>query len=172
MYAQICDCNINLNLVAKDISQFSNAAAEYAPPWRHRRHRKAQHNAQSQRHSDCVQKIRENLIEYVRILGVSPNFEIAVICGLKFHWYLRTLCLKFQRAGTKIENFLPLPCWLSQFSWDSQLGRDRKTPILVLAFWNFKFMPYPCSHFYFDIKFGDRLYSKEKRWAWPVLFWI
>ena len=23
-------------------------------------------------------------------------------------------------------------------------------------------MPYPCSHFYFDIKFGDRLYSKEK----------
>ena len=24
-------------------------------------------------------------------------------------------------------------------------------------------MPYPCSHFYFDIKFGDRLYSKEKR---------
>ena len=31
-------------------------------------------------------------------------------------------------------------------------------------------MPYPCSHFYFDIKFGDRLYSKEKRRAWPVLF--
>ena len=31
-------------------------------------------------------------------------------------------------------------------------------------------MPYPCSHFYFDIKFGDRLYSKEKRGAWPVLF--
>ena len=24
-------------------------------------------------------------------------------------------------------------------------------------------MPYPCSHFYFDINFGDRLYSKEKR---------
>ena len=23
------------------------------------------------------------------------------------------------------------------------------------------YMPYPCSHFYFDIKFGDRLYSKE-----------
>ena len=22
-------------------------------------------------------------------------------------------------------------------------------------------MPYPCSDFYFDIKFGDRLYSKE-----------
>ena len=31
-------------------------------------------------------------------------------------------------------------------------------------------MPYPCSHFYFDIKFGDRLYSKEKRRALPVLF--
>ena len=33
-------------------------------------------------------------------------------------------------------------------------------------------MPYPCSHFYFDIKFGDRLYSKEKRRTWPLLFWI
>ena len=32
-------------------------------------------------------------------------------------------------------------------------------------------MPYPCSHFYFDI-FGNRLYSKEKRRAWPLLFWI
>ena len=29
-------------------------------------------------------------------------------------------------------------------------------------------MPYPCSHFYFDIKFGHRLYSKEKRRAWPI----
>ena len=36
----------------------------------------------------------------------------------------------------------------------------------------FILMPYPCSHFYFDIKFGDRLYSKEKRRAWHVLFWI
>ena len=66
MYAQICDCNINLNLVAKDISQFSNAAAAaYAPRRRHRRHRKAQHNAQSQIHLDYVQKILENLMEYV-----------------------------------------------------------------------------------------------------------
>ena len=31
-------------------------------------------------------------------------------------------------------------------------------------------MPYLCSHFFFDIKFGDRFYSKEKRRAWPVLF--
>ena len=31
-------------------------------------------------------------------------------------------------------------------------------------------LPYPCSHFYVDIKFGDRLYSKEKRRAWPLLF--
>ena len=33
---------------------------------------------------------------------------------------------------------MSLPCWLSQFSRDSQQGRDRKTSILVLAFWNFK----------------------------------
>ena len=61
--------NINLNLVAKDISQFSNAAAAYAPRRRHRRHRKAQHNAQRQIHLDCVQKIMENLMEYLCKLG-------------------------------------------------------------------------------------------------------
>ena len=33
-------------------------------------------------------------------------------------------------------------------------------------------MPYPCSQFYFDIKFGDRLYSKENRPGSPLLFWI
>ena len=35
---------------------------------------------------------------------------------------------------------------------------------------SYRLMPYPCSHFYFDIKFGNRLYSKEKRRAWPLLF--
>ena len=46
-------------------------------------------------------------------LGVSPNFEITVACGLKFHRYLRTLSLEFQKARTKIEVFLFLPCWLN-----------------------------------------------------------
>ena len=32
------------------------------------------------------------------------------------------------------------------------------------------YLPYPCRHF--DIKFGNRLYSKEKRRVWPLLFWI
>ena len=31
-------------------------------------------------------------------------------------------------------------------------------------------MPYPCSHFYVDIKFGERLYSNKKRRAWPFFF--
>ena len=39
----------------------------------------------------------------VQSLGVSPNFEITVACGLKFHWYLRILSLKFQMATSKIE---------------------------------------------------------------------
>ena len=71
-------------------------------------------------------------------VGVSPSFEITVVCGLKFYWYLRTLSLKFQKARTKIEIFLSLPCWLSQLNWDSQKGRDRKISILLVAFWNFK----------------------------------
>ena len=32
------------------------------------------------------------------------------------------------------------------------------------------FMPYPCSQFYFDINFGDRLYSNEKRPGSPLVF--
>ena len=31
-------------------------------------------------------------------------------------------------------------------------------------------MPYLCSHFYVDIKFGNKLYPKEKKRAWPLLF--
>ena len=53
----------------------------------------------------------------------------------QFLGYLRTLSLEFQKVTSKIEVFLSLPCWLSQFS---KLGRDRKTSFLVLAFWNFK----------------------------------
>jgi hypothetical protein len=58
----------------------------------------------------------------VRTLGISPNFEIAVVYGLKFHWNLRTLSLKFQKARTKIEFFLTLP------------DIDRKTSIWLVAF--------------------------------------
>ena len=45
------------------------------------------------------------------------KFEFTVAFSLKFHWYLRTLSLKFQKARTKIEVFLSLPCWLSQLNW-------------------------------------------------------
>ena len=63
---------------------------------------------------------------------------IKVLWRLQLLEYLRTLSLKFQKARTKIEVVLSLPCWLSQFSWDSQQGRLRTTSILVRAFWNFK----------------------------------
>ena len=48
------------------------------------------------------------------------KFQIKVAFGLKFHWYMRTLNLKFQKTRTKIEVFLSLPCWLSQF-WNFKL---------------------------------------------------
>ena len=54
---------------------------------------------------------------------------IKVLWRLHFLEYLRTLSLKFQEAR---------PCWLSQFSWDRQLGRLKTNSILVRAFWNFK----------------------------------
>ena len=54
-------------------------------------------------------------------LGVSPSLVSRYCEGYSFLEYLRTLHLKFQKAWTKIEVVLSLPCWLSQFS-----------------FWNFK----------------------------------
>ena len=57
------------------------------------------------------------------------KFCIKVLWRLQFLGYFRTLCLKFQKARTKIEVFLTLP---------SQQGRVRTTSILVRAFWNFK----------------------------------
>ena len=41
------------------------------------------------------------------ICGVIPNFKNTVVCGLKFHLYLRILC---QKAMIKIEVFQFLPC--------------------------------------------------------------
>ena len=78
------------------------------------------------------------------------DFEvhIKVLWSLQFLGYLRTLSLKFQKARTKIEVVLALPCWLSQFSWDSRQGRVRTTSILVWAvwaFWNFKLLNRNCS---------------------------
>ena len=58
----------------------------------------------------------------VYIRGFTKS-GIKVLGKLRFLEYLRTLCLKFQTARTKIEVVLSLPCWLSQLNWDSQLGR-------------------------------------------------
>ena len=66
------------------------------------------------------------------------KFGIKVFWKLQLLEYLRTLSLKFQKAQTKIEVVLALPCWLSQLNWDSQQGRVRTTSILVSALWNFK----------------------------------
>ena len=43
------------------------------------------------------------------------KFGIKVLKKQQFLEYLRTLSLKFQKARTKIEVVLTLPCWLSQY---------------------------------------------------------
>jgi hypothetical protein len=50
-----------------------------------------------------LEKQGPKIVDLTCTLGVSPNFVITEACGLKFHWYLRTLSLKFQKARTKIE---------------------------------------------------------------------
>ena len=52
---------------------------------------------------------------YIIIRGFT-KFGIKVSRRLQFLEYLRTLHLKFQKARTKTEVVLSLPCWLSQFS--------------------------------------------------------
>ena len=65
----------------------------------------------------------------------------------------------------------------SSFGWSCQSTNWFQCS-KVSFFWSAKriwfrnILPYPCSHFYFDIKFGDRLYSKENRPGSLLLFWI
>ena len=72
----------------------------------------------------------------IHYIGVSPNFKITVVCGLKF--YLEIPSLKFQKATSKIEVFWSLPC----LAWGppiSSLNRaENGTSILLVAFCNFK----------------------------------
>ena len=62
--------------------------------------------------------------------GFFKTFDIKVAWSLQFWGYLRTLSLKFQKATSKMEIFLSLPCWLSHFSWDSR-GAGK------LQFWSY-----------------------------------
>ena len=45
------------------------------------------------------------------------KFGIKVLWRLQVLEYLKTLHLKFQKAQTKIEVVLSLPCWLSQLNF-------------------------------------------------------
>ena len=78
-------------------------------------------------------------LPYIYNRGFSfTKFGIKVLWRLQFLEYLRTLSLKFQKAWTKIEVVLALPCWLSQLTWEGQQGRARTTSILLVTYWNFK----------------------------------
>ena len=50
------------------------------------------------------------LVCMYNVVGVSPNFEITVACGLKFHCYLRTLSLKFQKAWARTKIMFSCLC--------------------------------------------------------------
>ena len=71
----------------------------------------------------------QKLCMYIRWFRTFLDFKvhIKVLWRLQFLEYSRTLSLKFQKARTKIEVILSLPCWLSQFSWDFKLGETPST---------------------------------------------
>ena len=72
--------------------------------------------------------------------GYNINYhQILMTCGLKFHWYLKTLSLNFQKARIKIKVFLSALSAVSiQLRHCTQQGRDRKTSILSLSSLAFK----------------------------------
>ena len=39
-------------------------------------------------------------------LGVLQKFEITVVCGQKFNWYMRTLSLKSQKVRKIVQTLL------------------------------------------------------------------
>ena len=79
------------------------------------------------------------------------KFGIKVFWRLQFLEYLRTLRLKFQKARTKIEVVLSLPCWLSQFSfWNVEHK-------VLKYLWNFTR--------HSDLKFGET--PKLLTWCVP-----
>ena len=113
---------------------------------------------------------------------------------MESHWYFwgfgstdRDHCasLAFNQMWSTHSLFLLL---LLQIIKDSSMNFSYRIGILMLIFgfsyifpclthiykncclYNLTFMPYPFSHFYIDINFGDRLYSKEKRPDSPLLF--
>ena len=83
----------------------------------------------------CIYAISNTYVDQL-IQDFFLTFSIKMVWSLQILGDLRTLSLKFQKARTKIEVFLSLPCWLSQLNWDSQEGRVRTTSNLVWAFWN------------------------------------
>ena len=87
--------------------------------------------------------------------GRGVELNVLRICELTCFW------CHFKKELPYVVNS-KMKLWLVEYA---QWG-PCKTIYLII------YMPYPCSHFYFDIKFGDRLYSKEKKRVWPVLFWI
>ena len=97
------------------------------------------------------------------------KFGIKVLWRLQFLEYFRTLCLKFQKARTKIEIVLSLPCWLSQqtanmadsgklqfWSEPSEILnlRSSNTPETVAFTIPYKFL------FFWQISFTNFLYEK------------
>ena len=75
-----------------------------------------------------------HLTTYIR---GCQKFGFKVYWRLQFLGYLRTLSLKFQKAWTKIEVVLNLPCWLSQFSCSLQY---------TLIPWSLKNVKHPNLH--------------------------
>ena len=75
--------------------------------------------------------------KYIWALGDTGFFRlqcIKVLWRLQFLGYFTTLSLKFQKARTKIEVVLGLPCWLSQLNWDRHQNlRSSNTPKTVLV---------------------------------------
>ena len=86
---------------------------------------------------------------------------------------IKTSCSLSNHFVTKLEKEIKFLKPIRQFFSTCLHTFDKKSENISLEITSshcLRLMPYPCSHFYFDIKFGNRLYSNEKRRTWPLLF--
>ena len=86
---------------------------------------------------------------------VSTQFAMTANCFKIFH---RAYHISNERSH-----------WF-KVKWSFEIMGSNLLPFRKHSF--LRLMPYPCSHFYFDINFGNRLYSNEKSPGSPFLVWI
>ena len=112
----------------------------------------------------------------IQTFVIIEEMAFAILCFWSSNWVgftkdsleLKVILSNLIGSDTKVQ--IKWPTVVSNSTCNLCVGVSEE--ILKWHSHSFSLMPYPCSHFHFDINFGERLYSKEKRPSSPLLFCI